>query len=57
MSAEAGEVDVNQPIVDPVQHLEWVLESCTVQWLSSGCSPKHSNPVIVLFLIVAVEDL
>ena len=25
--AEAGEVDVNQPIVGPVQHLELVLES------------------------------
>ena len=25
--AEAGEVDVNQPIVDPVQHLEPAVES------------------------------
>ena len=25
--AEAGEVDVNQPIIDPVQHLKSVVES------------------------------
>ena len=32
MVAEAGEVNIEQPIVDPVQHLESVVErACVVQ--------------------------